>query len=70
MKYVEIDGERYMIDACVNCMFMDVGDSGYGAHCNYHMKKGYIDLEDVYYTAYDEGGVRVSERCGLREVGE
>lgn len=68
MRYVEIDGEKYMIDACVNCMFMEKGDDGYGAHCNHPEKKGYIDLEHVYYTAYDKDPVRIHENCPLREV--
>ena len=68
MRYVEIDGEKYMIDACVNCMFMEKGDDGYGAHCNHPEKKGYIDLEHVYYTAYDKDPVRIHEDCPLREV--
>ena len=70
MRYTEVDGKKYMIDACVNCMFMEKGDDGYGAHCNYPEKKGYIDLEHVCYTAYDEDPVRIHEDCPLREVKE
>lgn len=68
MKYTEIDGKRYTISECVNCMFMEKGDDGYGAHCNHPEKKGYIDLEHVYYTAYDKDPVRIHEDCPLRDV--
>ena len=68
MRFTEIDGKRYTINACVNCMFMEKGDDGYGAHCNHPEKKGHIDLEHVYYTAYDKDPVRIHEDCPLREV--
>lgn len=68
MKYTEIDGKSYTISACVNCMFMEAGDDGYGAHCNHPAKKEYINLEYLYYTSHDENPVRIHEDCPLRDI--
>lgn len=81
MRFVEIDGQEYSVDCCMECPCFDEGVGEYGCFCRHPLRsttKGRLFSDRryregdpyFYFTGFDPFEERFWENCPLREVGE
>lgn len=61
MRFVEIDGERYEMDYCIECPFFNDGMGEFREYCQHPKRTGDYHI----YLAWNED---TPDWCPLREV--